>query len=1267
MNIMSIRITNPMIAIKAGRGRAMAAAGSMIMGYHEKGRVLAALLICGSGFTGAAPVISEFMASNNSTLATAAGDYPDWIEIHNNSDGAIDLTGWHLTDNASNLRKWRFPSTPASASLAPGAYLVVFASGAEDAVIGGELHTGFSLAAGGEYLALVEPDGVTVADHYAPGYPPQATDVSYGIGSGNGRRGFLESPTPGAANPAVVADPVRFSLASRAFTTAFTLDLSTDSPGATIRYTLDGSIPTTTSILYDDGIAITSTTKVRARVFEDGLADGPVSSEVYYHLQAGPAAFVSNLPLVVIETFGAGDIPHPDNPIRQPCGMMILEPVNGATTLTTLPVIASRAGVRRRGESTLRPTGSKPSLSIETWGESNEQPRRIEPFGMPAESDWVLYAPWTIDTAMIRNPFIYEVSNEAGRYAVRTRYVEVFLNTGGGSISDSDYFGVYVFMERVKRDPKRVDVAKLPPDAAAEPEITGGYIWKKDKFDPDDQIITAAGKDLIGVYPKNMPAAQLNWLVDHINSVDATIPSGDYPALIDVPSFADHHVLNVFANNADGLNFSTFYHKDRGGRIRMGPIWDFDRSMACDIDARASNPEVWSLATDQMFFFHNSGPLWFRRLALNSPDFWVVWVDRWRAMRNGPLSDAAMIARIEAHRAEISAAALRNYARWSGVLSAGAWSGKVDVMKNHVLTRGQWIDAQLVSPPVFNHVGGLVPAGFGLAISGPGMKYFTLDGSDPRASGGAPAGTAFASPVTLTENTLVKARAWNGQAFVNAPATWPWSALTEAMFVVDPAPLAITEIMYHPRPPEGAAEAGFSTSDFEFLEIRNTGGSPCSLTGVKLLDGVIFDFTHGSGGTLAAGAHGLIVANIDAFKARYPAWITLNILGEFAGKLDNDGERLLLGYDTIERIPLVDISYANHWYPLTNGSGFSLVLRDAQGDPASWNTRAAWRHSAAIDGSPGGADPAPAPETTIHYWNFNNSAGLLDPARTKGDATLAVGLSGSAAILASTGQDFFGENARDGDPAGSHLRVNNPLDATLTLALPTRGFDGIVVAYETRRSGQGAGLQKVEVTTDGINFSPFTHIPVLDAPPVLRMLDFRGYPGAADNPWFGLRITFAQGSGGTAGNNRIDNLTVDGTPLDFTRWRLLHFGDSADFADDAVSGPLANPSGDGVANLIRYALNRGPYESTAGLLPVIETGPGQALQFRFHFDAEKTNLRWRVLASQDLHDWSHVLHDTATDGPPPEAAGWHSAVVAIPASLTPHMFFRLELTPIPAP
>jgi hypothetical protein len=534
----------------------------------------------------------------------------------------------------------------------------------------------------------------------------------------------------------------------------------------------------------------------------------------------------------------------------------------------------------------------------------------------------------------------------------------------------------------------------ITPDATSEPEITGVYIWKKDKFDPADQIFTAAGKDLIGVDPQDMPSAQLNWLIDHINAIDEAIPHGGYPSLIDVESFADHHIFNVFANNADGLNFSTFYHKDRGGLVRMGPVWDFDRSMACDI---------------------------------------------------------------------------------------------------------------------------------------------------------------------------------------------------------------------------------------------------------------------------------------DAFKARYPAWNTYNIMGGFTGSLENSGERLLLGYDTPGGITLADISYADGWYPLTDGTGFSLVLRDAQSDPAGWNSREAWRHSASIDGTPGEADPDPR-ATLVHYWNFNQSASLLDPTRTKGDGAMAVGLSGSAAILASTGQDFFAENARDGDPAGSHLRVNYPLGATLTLALPTCGFDGIVVAYETRRSGQGAGLQQVEVTTDGMNYSPFATIPVLDAPPVLRMLDFRGFPGAAVNPMFGLRITFEQGAGGNAGNNRIDNLTVDGTPIDFAHWRAFHFENPADFANDAVSGPLANPSGDGVNNLIRYALSRGPFEPVAGLLPVIETTAGPALRFRFHFDADKSDLRWRVLASRDLHDWSHVLHDTAVHGPPPEVPGWHSAAVAIPASLAgevpgsdPQMFLRLELTIISAP
>lgn len=1235
--------------------------------------VCAALATASPGHAGV--ILSEFMASNNSALADATGEYPDWIEIHNASE-AVDLTGWYLTDNADNLRKWRFPESAALPPLAPGGHLVVFASGAEDSVISGELHTSFSLSIDGEYLALVEPDGETIAYHYAPQFPPQQRDVSYGVDLTTGQQGILEAPTPGAANTAVIADPVGFSVAGHAFADPFTLTLATDSPDAEIRYTMDGSTPTASSQLYASAITIDATTKIRARAFAPGFAAGPVASEMFYHLLPGPASFTSDLPLVVIETFGGGEIPHSNSPERQICGLMIIEPVDGVSLLTGEPAITSRAGVRRRGQSTMRPTGSKPNLSVETWGEVDRNSRRIEPFGMPEESDWILYAPWTIDTVIIRNPFIYEVSNEAGQYAVRTRYVEVFLNTNGGSISNSDYVGLYVFMERIKRRAGRVEVAKLTPDVITEPDVSGGYIWKKDKFGVDDEIIAAAGKDLIGVYPKNMPDEQLGWLVDHINAIDAAIPHGNYAELIDVVSFADHHILNVFANNADGLNFSTFYHKDRNGLVRMGPIWDFDRSMAADNEPRASDPEVWSLATDHRFFFHSSGPLWFRSLALHSPDFWVVWVDRWQAMRDGPLSDAAMTERIEAHRAEIRAAALRNYARWPGVLSADEWSGKVDVMHNHVLVRAGWIDDQLVDSPVFSHGGGRVPAGMQLFVNSVETNYVTIDGTDPRAAGGDPAGTPFAAPITITANTLVKARAWNGEAFVNAPATWPWSALTEVMFVVEPAPLAITEIMYHPRPPQGAAEAGFSTSDFEFIEIQNTSDSACSLTGVKFLDGIGFDFTMGAAGVLDAGARGVVVANRNAFKARYPHWATLNIVGEFTGKLDNSGEIILLGYDTAEVIKLADFRYESDWYPLTDGMGPSLVLRDSQSAPTTWGSRVAWRHSAVVDGSPGEADTMPPKGELIHYWNFNNPATLLAPTATIGAGAFAASLDDGAAVVAATGQDFFGENARHGDPAVSHLRLNNPLGSTLTATLPTSGFMDIVVSYETRRSGQGAGLQQIEVSTDGVNYEPFVTIPVLNAIPVLRTFDFRLLPGAANNPSFGMRITFAPGSGGFGGNNRFDNLTVGGAPITFDWWRDHHFQDPADRDDAAVSGPFANPVGDGVTNLIRYSLDRGPFESVAGLLPFIETerADSPTRRFRFHYAAELTDLRWRVLSSTDLVDWSHVLHDTHSGGPPPAAPGWHSAAVTIPYALDPaatspdsRIFLRLELLPLSAP
>lgn len=319
------------------------------------------------------------------------------------------------------------------------------------------------------------------------------------------------------------------------------------------------------------------------------------------------------------------------------------------------------------------------------------------------------------------------------------------------------------------------------------------------------------------------------------------------------------------------------------------------------------------------------------------------------------------------------------------------------------------------------------------------------------------------------------------------------------------------------------------------------------------------------------------------------------------------------------------------------------------------------------------AATAPPPGPLLHYWNFNalNAANVLNVTSTIGGGAATTVLTGTAAVTNDSGQSFSGENARDNDPAGNHLRVNNPLGATLNFALPTTGHENIVVKYETRRSGQGAGTQVVSYTVNGTSYLPFATITTFDDPPLLQVLDFRGIPAANDNPLFGLRITFLQGGGGTAGNNRFDNFTVEGDeiptviqPGTFAFWRNQHFPNPADFTNEALSGPEATPAGDGIANIVRYAHGVGPYDPVAHLLPVLVKN-GATYQFRFRYDPALTDLVWKVKASNTLGTWPNTLFDSTVGPIPPLQSGW--LPVNLPSSLSgnpqpdPRIFARLEL------
>ncbi|MBE0534043.1 MAG: lamin tail domain-containing protein, partial [Phycisphaerae bacterium] len=279
-------------------------------------------------------VINEFMAVNGTTtpidapgeLLDGNGEASDWIEIYNPTATPYDLKGWSLTDNAAAIDKWRFP---AGWVLHPGQYLVVFASGKEQQDHAGNypyvdgagyLHTNFKLSGDGEYLALAQPDG-TIAQQYVSyqkgngdvGFPPQVENVSYGLYRYAER--YFSVPTPGQANNGAFMGFAELNLSVKHgfFDEPFDFVLSTNAPGAAIRYSLNGSTPTEIGGggLYTGPLTISKTTTLRAVAFKPGWVTSPVVTQTYI--------FVSD----VVNQSPGGEAPGPGWPTYSVNGQVL--------------------------------------------------------------------------------------------------------------------------------------------------------------------------------------------------------------------------------------------------------------------------------------------------------------------------------------------------------------------------------------------------------------------------------------------------------------------------------------------------------------------------------------------------------------------------------------------------------------------------------------------------------------------------------------------------------------------------------------------------------------------------------------------------------------------------------------------------------------------------------------------------------------------------------------------------------------------------------
>ncbi len=172
-----------------------------------------------------------------------------------------------------------------------------------------------------------------------------------------------------------------------------------------------------------------------------------------------------------------------------------------------------------------------------------------------------------------------------------------------------------------------------------------------------------------------------------------------------------------------------------------------------------------------------------------------------------------------------------------------------------------------------------------------------------------------------------------------------------------------------------------------------------------------------------------------------------------------------------------------------------------------------------------------APAVLLHYWNFENTEDILAPAYSVSDASLTIDEGPDTEYRLDDRHDFRGQNAQFGDLPGLHLRVQDPIGAVMDLHLPTDGYENIVLKYDSRRSGNGAGTQVISYSTDGSSFEPFDIVTLENAPSAIYTYDFTEVPGVANNPDFTVRIEFVEGDGGDSGNNRFDHITLEGEPL----------------------------------------------------------------------------------------------------------------------------------------
>ena len=374
-------------------------------------------------------------------------------------------------------------------------------------------------------------------------------------------------------------------------------------------------------------------------------------------------------------------------------------------------------GIEFRGASSQ--TFPKKSYGLETRDVNNED-IDVSLLGFPEEEDWILYGPYS-DKSLMRNILIYDLSRDIERYASRSIFVELTLN--------NIYQGVYVFMEKLKRDNERIDINKLKDDENSGEDLTGGYILKIDKTagtnlgdgynelnsftSPYNPLSASSGQKIHFLYEypdaEDITTEQKTYISSYVTNFENALASDNftdidlgYAAYIDVSSFIDFFLLNELSNNVDGYRLSTFMHKDKNGKLKMGPIWDFNLAFGNADYCGGGDTNVWAYKFNERCpgdFWQI--PFWWERL-LQDPAFVSQLKERWNILRGGTFSETSIIAKIDSYTNTLEKAGSidENFKTWN-ILGIYLWPNNFvgntyneenNYLKNWMKDRLPWMD-----------------------------------------------------------------------------------------------------------------------------------------------------------------------------------------------------------------------------------------------------------------------------------------------------------------------------------------------------------------------------------------------------------------------------------------------------------------------------------------------------------------------------------------------------------------------------------------------